>query len=102
MGILPCANTSHVDIAVTESKHNIDFKVADVEAGTEKDIPVPGLSVDIPEVGSAGVDVAVEVDGNLDNLRLKVGLNACTQVRGHEVCGSALTSYLPIWILHGS
>lgn len=99
--ILPCGDPAYVDLQLTESTHHFNVTVASVEAGEEKDIPFPGLSVAIPHVGNIGVDASVLVDGNLDALQLKIGVNACAMVLGRKVCGSDLTKHLPIWILNG-
>merc|ERR1712066_618358 len=68
LDVMPCdKEAAHVDIAVTESTHHVNFTVAGIEAGTEEDIPIPGLAVGIPKIGNAGVVVAVKVQGDLDN-----------------------------------
>jgi hypothetical protein len=103
LDVMPCdPEAAHVDIAVTEATHNISWQVAGVKAGDEENYPIPGLSVDIPKVGSVGLDLSAEVDGDLDNLRMEIGFNACAKLLGHEVCGSELTSDLPLWLIKGS
>jgi len=100
--VAPCDDVAHVDIAVTEAEHNISYELAGIKAGEDERYPIPGASVDIPKVGDVGLDLTVEVDGSLDMLTLKVGLDACGEVLGHSVCGSDLTKHLPFWVLHGS
>ena len=39
-------------------------------------MPIPGLSIVTP-VGSVGVVAAVQISGNIDDIRLKVGIDAC-------------------------
>jgi len=102
VNILPCDKAARVDLEVTESKHNINYTIAGVKAGQSQNWPIPGLIIGIPKIGSADVDASVEVDGSLSKLGLKVGLNACATVAGKKVCGSDLTGYLPVWVLHGS
>jgi len=103
LDVKPCDPVAaHVDIAVTEANHNISFKVAGIKAGEEEDFPVPGLSIIVPKIGSVGVDISAKVEGDLDDLHVAVGVNACTKILGYKVCGSDVTSYLPYWILRGS
>eukprot|EP00931_Biecheleriopsis_adriatica_P080892 TRINITY_DN54236_c0_g1_i1.p1 TRINITY_DN54236_c0_g1~~TRINITY_DN54236_c0_g1_i1.p1 ORF type:complete len:205 (-),score=45.86 TRINITY_DN54236_c0_g1_i1:90-638(-) len=100
--LAPCEPPAHVDVKVTEAKHGVNFTVANVAAGEERDIPVPALALDIPKIGNVGLDVSVDIEGNLDSMTLKVGLNACAAILGHKVCGSKLTEHLPFWVLHGT
>ena len=101
--LAPCDSTAHMDLDIYETDLGINYTIAGVSAGEEKDIPIPGLDIDIPVIGNAGVNVAVEFGGNLSELEVKLGLDACIDlpVVG-EHCGSALTKELPIWILSGS
>ena len=97
--VLPCAKVANMALEITDSKFGINFPIAGVEAGEIKSIDVPGLSVDIPKIGSAGVVIDLGIDGNVDNLELKVGLDACASVLHYNVCGAKLSSKLPIWLL---
>eukprot|EP00584_Thalassiosira_punctigera_P017645 CAMPEP_0172555072 /NCGR_PEP_ID=MMETSP1067-20121228/57837_1 /TAXON_ID=265564 ORGANISM="Thalassiosira punctigera, Strain Tpunct2005C2" /NCGR_SAMPLE_ID=MMETSP1067 /ASSEMBLY_ACC=CAM_ASM_000444 /LENGTH=192 /DNA_ID=CAMNT_0013343577 /DNA_START=76 /DNA_END=654 /DNA_ORIENTATION=+ len=93
---------STISLDVTELNHNIDHAISAIRAGEEKNIPIPGLSVILPHLGSFGVDTTVVIAGNPDRLRLKVGLNACSQVHHKEICLSdipGLTSEFPWYIL---
>merc|ERR1712151_472621 len=96
-----CTVPAHLDLVVTESTHGVNFTLAGIEAGQEQDIPIPGLSVAIPKIGNAGVDVSVELDGDLEDLKMEVGVDACAEIAKHKVCGSTLTKHLPFWVLHG-
>lgn len=101
MDIAPCASRAYVDLSVHDSKFGVKYDIGKVAAGTDEDFDIPGLSIDIPGVPvSAGVVVDVKVDGNIDNLELQVGVDACAQIPvwGKE-CGSDLTSVLPVWLL---
>jgi len=94
---------SKLDIEIVELKHQIDYRIAGVRTGEEKDIPIPGLSIVVPALGHVGLDTAVYVGGNLDQLTLKVGLNACAVVHHNKnVCASSipgLRHFLPWWVL---
>lgn len=95
---------STISLDVMEGNHNIHFPIEAIHAGEEKNIPIPGLSMIVPYLGSFGIDVAVVIAGNPDRLRLKVGLNACLQVHTSEVCASnvpGLNSEFPWYILKG-
>jgi hypothetical protein len=102
----PCnPDGSSLTIDITERDHGIDLTVAGIKAGEEKNIPIPGLSIVVPTVGHFGVDVAVLIFGNPDNLSVKVGLNACMAAGQHQFCASSvpgLTNILPWYVLKGT
>ena len=102
----PCnADGSRLSLDVTEQNHGIDFPIAGISAGEERNIPIPGLSIAVPMVGHLGVDVAVKISGNPDSLTLKVGLNACAALAHKIVCASAipgLSNILPWYVLSGT
>jgi hypothetical protein len=101
--LLPCINPASVSLEVTEADYKIDYLVGNFSAGVnEDDIPIPGLSLDIPFVGSVGVNAIVQVDGDASEFDFNLGLDGCMSVLGKTVCGSELTSYLPIWVLNGT
>eukprot|EP00928_Gymnodinium_smaydae_P091304 TRINITY_DN75008_c0_g1_i1.p1 TRINITY_DN75008_c0_g1~~TRINITY_DN75008_c0_g1_i1.p1 ORF type:complete len:264 (-),score=23.88 TRINITY_DN75008_c0_g1_i1:125-916(-) len=100
--IAPCEDPAHIAIQVTESKHHVNLTVGGIEAGETEEIPIPGLAIGIPHIGNAGLDVAVGIEGDLKELGLSVGVNACVKVLNHNVCGSDLTGALPVWILRGT
>jgi hypothetical protein len=58
------------------------------------------LSVAIPVVGSAGLVLDLQLDGNLNDLEVEIGFDACVTTRIGQECGSNLTSLLPLWILN--
>ena len=49
-----------------------------------------------------GVNAVFDIEGDLSNLDIKLGLDACGTVVGKSVCGSDLTDDLPIYVLDGS
>jgi hypothetical protein len=103
----PCnANGSRMSVDVTERDHNIDFPITGIRAGEERNIPIPGLSIVVPGVGHVGLDVAVLIAGNPDQLILKVGLNACVGVGPTKtICASdipGLNTVLPWYVLSGT
>jgi hypothetical protein len=100
--VAPCDDVAHIDLKVSERNHQINFTLAGIEAGQTVNEPIPGLSVDVPKIGDAGVDAMVKIDGGLEMLELKLGLDACAEIHDYKVCGGSLTSHLPFWVLHGS
>ncbi len=62
---------------------------------------VPGLNFGIPGIASAGAVIDVEIGGNLDDINMSLGLDACASILGISVCGSDLTSVLPITLIKG-
>jgi len=104
LAVKPCAlPEAYIDLAATESLHNLSFSLAGIKAGQEESFPLPGVSIAIPKVGNAGLDVVVELGGNLDNLTIEAGFDACLGVGGKEVCGEKLApELLPLWLLKGT
>ena len=94
-----------MSINVTDAAEGIDFAVSKIEAGTDELIPIPGLSIAVPGLGHAGVDLEVRIAGTPDALLLKVGLNACIKIRSRFVCADwipGLNEIFPWWILQGN
>ena len=36
---------------------------------------MPGLSIDIPKIGEAGINAALGIDGDVENLKIEIGLD---------------------------
>jgi len=88
-------------IEVTESTIGIDYKIASLTTGEDADIPVPGLDLDVPVLGSAGVNMVVKIDGSVDALSLGLGVDACASVLGYEKCGADVDpAQFPIMLLN--
>ena len=102
----PCnKDGSKVSIDVTEKDHNIDYPITGIRAGESKNIPIPGLSMIVPTIGHVGIDAAVLISGNPDQLTLKIGLNACAQLTTHQLCASSIpgiSNILPWYVLSGT
>ena len=99
-------NGSSVTVDVTEKNHHIDFPIEAIRAGEEKNIPIPGLSIIVPAIGSFGVDATVLIAGNPDHLTMKIGLNACLSAGHHrEICASSipgLNTIFPFYFINGT
>ena len=97
---------SSVTVDVTEKNHHIDFPIEAIRAGEEKNIPIPGLSIIVPAIGSFGVDATVLIAGNPDHLTMKTGLNACLSAGHHrEICASSipgLNTIFPFYFINGT
>ena len=102
----PCNELgSSMSLDITERNHDIEYTIAGIQAGEEKNIPIPGLSIAVPTIGHMGVDAVVLIAGNPDKLILKVGLNACAVLGQHDVCASSvpgLNTILPWYVLSGT
>jgi hypothetical protein len=61
--LAPCDTVPFITLDITEKDHHIDFPIASLASGTTKTIPIPGLSVAIPDFGNAGVNVAIKFLG---------------------------------------
>ena len=99
--VAPCAQPAEAQFRITESDAGIDWQKT-YSAGDTQEFAVPGLTVGIPLVGSAQVELAVGIQGNAQQLQMQLGLDACATVLGYQKCGSDLTSELPYWVLSGS
>jgi len=97
-----CGDDLHANVEIVESALGIDYKVAGISSDSTTDIAVPGLSVGIPKIGDAGVQVAINLHGTASSLSAKIGLDACAKVLGFKLCGGNLLPVLPIWILDGT
>ena len=74
----PCnVDGSSISLDITELNHDIEYPIAGIRAGENKNIPIPGCSIIVPGIGNVGLDAAVAIYGNPDQLTMKVGLNAC-------------------------
>ena len=59
----------------------------------------------VPTIGHVGIDAAVLISGNPDQLTLKIGLNACAQLTTHQLCASSIpgiSNILPWYVLSGT
>jgi hypothetical protein len=62
-----------------------------LKAGTSTKFPIPGLSIDIPLIGSAGVYAIMDLSGNADKLKFKLSLDACAKIITKKECGSKVS-----------
>ena len=95
----PCAQEAEAEFEVTESDLGIDWTKS-YEAGEAEEFPIPGLTVGIPILGTAQVELAVELDGDASALTVSLGLDACIVSYFGTKCGSDLTSELPYYALN--
>ena len=96
----PCGDPASAQFEVAESDAGIDWSKT-YSAGDSEEFPIPGLSVAIPVLGDADVELAVDIEGDASALSMNFGLDACITVLGYSKCGSSLTSELPYYILSG-
>jgi hypothetical protein len=96
LNISPCGHPAEAVLDFTDTKMNIHHKLAGLQAGKDLKWPVPGLSLDFPEVGEVGMVVDFGFEGNADSLSIKIGLDACGKVAKFGICGSQLHVGLPL------
>ena len=80
---------------------DIHHTIGGLTFGKEGSYPIPGLSLHIPKLGNAGVQVAFELEGSAREAEIKVGLDACGSIDGHKICGSKVIHELPLWLISG-
>jgi len=95
----PCANPFYMSLDVTEETFGINFPIADLSAGSDELVQIPGLSFGLPGIGSADAYMAIKIDGTVADMSIAIGVDACMTLVGFKTCGSDLTSSLPIYIL---
>ncbi len=78
----------------------IDYKLASLQAGTDEEYDVPGLVWTIL-AASAQAEMAVKIDGNLDDVAVELGVDACATILGYKKCGKDLVTGLPIYLISG-
>jgi len=100
--ISPCQEPASMSLALKESRFGISYNLAHVAAREDINIPIPGVSFDIPDIANAGLDLVVRLDGDLAMMTIKLGINVCSEIVGESVCMSSLTSYFPVFLLDGT
>lgn len=95
----PCSNPMYMSVEVKEADIGFDFGPYKVAAGDQEEIDV-GLDIGIPDIANAGIYLAVLIQGNIDAVELKLGVDVCGSIPivGKE-CGSKISKSLPIWLL---
>ena len=67
----PCTPPASISMDIVEADMGIDYPIADLVAGIKKQIPVPGLNVIVPELGTLGVVVDVAINGDLSAFEVR-------------------------------
>mmetsp|Transcript_2990 Transcript_2990/g.8718 ORF Transcript_2990/g.8718 Transcript_2990/m.8718 type:complete len:247 (+) Transcript_2990:61-801(+) len=101
----PCADPASLTVDVVERAFGIDVPLKTIVVGSKILEPIPGLAINVPDVGYASVDIDIEFHGDIDELTVKAGLTACIKSQGEEVCGEDipyLKDLLPIWLIDGT
>lgn len=102
--IEPCVNPMYALLDIQETDLGFHWSQS-ISAGDFEEIDV-GLDIGVPGLTDAGVYVAFEIQGNIDNVDLALGLDICGKVPliGEE-CGSSipfLSDVLPVWLLNAT
>jgi hypothetical protein len=87
--LLPCALPAKMSFDVTSASTGIRFGDS-VVLGTTEVVPVPGLTVGIPIIGTAQVQVNVELKGSVAQMAVDLALDACVASFLGTKCGSDL------------
>lgn len=77
-----CSNPVSLTLSVADESHHLHWSHT---FSASESVYVPGLSIDVPHLGSAGVKVGVEVGGAKHELDVSITLTACVHVGGEEV-----------------
>lgn len=97
--VIPCSSPAHADLVVSDSELGIRHEFAGISAGEQYQLAVPGLSLDVPLVGTVGVVMDVTLNGDISEFDVELAVDACAGVGSEKECGADLTSYLPISLL---
>merc|ERR1719399_589650 len=68
--VVPCQAPAHADLTISDSELGISHQFAGISAGEAYNLPVPGLSLDVPLVGEVGVVMDIELDGDLSSFEI--------------------------------
>lgn len=99
--IQPCAQPADIEFEISDTDLGVDYtKTISMQDSEQFDIP--GLTFGIPGYASASAVADVTVGGDLDDVEISLGLDACASVAGFQVCGSSLTDELPVTVLEGT
>jgi len=100
--ITPCGGEAEAKLTIYETDIGFSYSKG-IEAGEEiAQFPIPGLSVDVPIVGSCGVYAGLSFSGDASALTLSGTLDVCGTVLGVQECGSSIYSGLPIDVIDGT
>ena len=92
-----CADPVNLAITVSDSKQGIHWSH---EFDGDGSMYVPYLSIDVPDLGKAGVKVGVDVTGSRGQLSVYLTLAACVEVGGEEVTLSTKRLRVPNQAAH--
>ena len=92
---------SSVTFEIVESDLGLDYTKT-FQSGETEDFPVPGFSISVPGVASAGVNMVVGLDVSGQSIKVDLGVDVCGSVLGVQVCGASITSALPIELVSAS
>jgi len=102
LDLQPCALPMYFSFEVTEETAGVDY-MYEITAGEQEEIPIPDVSVVIPGLGEAGLFMTVDIEGNIDALKMDIGLDACANAYGYVTCASTIDpADFPIWLLEAT
>jgi hypothetical protein len=78
-----CADPVALNFTVLDQDTGLKFHE---EVSSSVNLPIPGLSVDIPDVGNAGVFIAIDLGTEPDVLDISVGIDACVGILFYQLC----------------
>jgi len=77
---------SPINLNFTIADYNLPWLSYSTSVDASEDFAVPGVSISIPGVGSAGLDITVELDSTSSGITVGIGAEACLKVLGFEKC----------------
>lgn len=102
--IEPCSLPMYMNISIQDEDLGFKWR-KNIKAGDFEEIDI-GLDIGIPGVTDGGVYLAVELDGDIDNVSLELGVDVCgtIPILGQQ-CGSdipGMGGILPIWLIQNT
>ena len=98
----PCAVPMYYSFTMTDADSGISYST-EFDVGVEEAIPVPGVSVVVPGLGTAGVYMDTLINGNIDSLTIDIGIDACATLFYDLTCASTVDpTDFPIWLLEST
>ena len=92
----------YYSFTMTDAATGVSYST-EFDVGVEEAIPVPGVSVVVPGLGTAGVYMDTFINGNIDSLTIDFGVDACINSLGIVSCASTYDpADFPIWLLEST
>jgi hypothetical protein len=95
----PCKDPMDLKFTVKEKDTGFSYSKTITAGMQEQEFDI-GLDINIKKIAKAGIWIAAQIDGDIDQLMVKVGVDVCGEFLKKKFCGSKIDKKLPIWLLN--